>query len=45
MVIDTELVTDPFGPVVPWVLTMIGPDGGGTALDNGHRPANRTPGP
>src|SRR4051812_2577420 len=31
-VTDAVLVTDPPGPVVPWVLTLSGPDGGEVAF-------------
>jgi hypothetical protein len=44
-VMKTELVADPRGPVVPSVLTVIGPDGGGSEFPVGHMPANKTPGP
>jgi hypothetical protein len=35
-VIWAELVTEPSAPVVPWVLTVIGPDGGPIAAAFGH---------
>jgi hypothetical protein len=43
-VMATVLVTDPFGPVVPCVLTVMGPDGG-AMLEYDHWPPKTTAGP
>src|SRR5436190_4557585 len=42
---STELVTDPLAPVVPWALTVIGPEGGADGTCSGHRPAKMRAGP
>jgi hypothetical protein len=43
---STELVADPVGPIVPWVFTLIGPDGGaGLQQSAGHLPAKIMAGP
>lgn len=44
-VMSTELVTLPLGPVVPWVLTVIGPDGGAAKTCSGQMPPKITAGP
>jgi hypothetical protein len=44
-VISAELVTDPVGPVVPWVLADIGPVALGDAALSGQMPPAITAGP
>jgi hypothetical protein len=43
--ICAELVTDPLGPVVPCVLTVMGPEGGPMGSFSGHWPPKSTAGP
>src|SRR5215210_6537286 len=45
--IEAELATEPVGPVVPWVLTVVGPEGGASALGSlaGYWPLKSLAGP